>query len=67
MEQSEYLLYRIYVRIWLPSEALYALSTFETVFPIAFNLLHNDYNIPTMKDVHKNSVFKKGKDFLQIT
>ena len=29
-------------------------------FPIAFNRLDNDYNIPTIKNVHKTS-YQKGK------
>ena len=41
MGQSEY---RIYVCIWLSSEALYALSTFETVSPLLFYLLDNEYD-----------------------
>ena len=37
-------------------------------FPIAFNLLYNDYNIPTTKTVHKvsyqNLQITKGYNFL---
>ena len=57
MGEFEYLWYRTYVRIWLPSEALYVLSTFETVSPIAFILLDN---IPTIKIIYKIS-YQKGK------
>ena len=44
---------------WVSLEALYALSTFETV---SLLLLYNDYNIPTINNVQKIS-YQKGKIF----
>ena len=63
MGQYEYLCCRIYVCIWLSSEALYALSTFKTVSPIVFKILDNDYNISTIKRVHKICSQKRKRLF----
>ena len=60
MRQSEYLLNRIYVRIWLLSGAMYALSTFETVSLFLLTFFDNNCNISAIKSVHKISN-QKGK------